>query len=178
MSAGKRRWRFRFKPLSISISPRQGVPCLGISCWPEQDEEVKSDAALSGKAARNSFQAVAEVCLETFCPAAAEKKKVDTSGRDKKASTYTHFPKQSWSCFGRSACKELETQHTDSRLFPRQGLPCPGDDDDDAGGDDDDDHDDENDANDDDDDETDDDDDDDDDADDGDGGGVGGGPFA
>ena len=80
------------------------------------------------------------------------------------------------------ACKELETQHTDSRLFPRQGLPCPGDDDDDAGGDDDDDdHDDENDANDDDDDETNDDDDDDDDADDGDGGGVRGwergGPF-
>ena len=109
-----------------------------------------------------------------FCHAATEKKKVDTSGRDKKASIYTHFPKQSWSCFGRSACKELETQHTDSRLFPRQGLPCPGDDDDDdAGGDDDDDHDDENDANDDDDDETDDDDDDDDDADDGDG--VGGG---
>jgi hypothetical protein len=111
-----------------------------------------------------------------FCHAATEKKKVDTSGRDKKASIYTHFPKQSWSCFGRRACKELETQHTDSRLFPRQGLPCPGDDDDDdAGGDDDDDdHDDENDANDDDDDETDDDDDDDDDADDGDGGGVGG----
>ena len=179
MSAGKRRWRFRFKPLSISISPRQGVPCLGISCWPEEDEEVKSDAALSGKAARNSFQAVAEVCLETFCHAAAEKKKVDTSGRDKKASIYTHFPKQSWSCFGRSACKELETLHTDSRLFPRQGFPCPGDDDDDAGGDDDDDHDEENDANDDDDDET--DDDDDDDADDGDGGGVRGwgrgGPF-
>ena len=66
VSAGKRRWRFRFKPLSISISPRQGVPCLGISCCQEQDEEVKSDAALSGKAARNSFQAVAEVCLETF----------------------------------------------------------------------------------------------------------------
>ncbi|CAL1151765.1 unnamed protein product, partial [Cladocopium goreaui] len=30
------------------------------------DEEVKSDAALSGKAARNSFQAVAEVCLEAL----------------------------------------------------------------------------------------------------------------
>ena len=116
------------------------------------------------------------------CHAATEKKKVDASGRDKKASIYTQFPR---SCFGRSACTELETQHTDSRLFPRQGFPCPGDDDDggddddDAGGDDDDDHDDENDANDDD--KTDDDDDDDDDADDGDGVGVRGwgrgGPF-
>ena len=60
---------------------------------------------MTRKSTRNSFQAVAEVCLETFATLdeATEKEKVDThncpkttasSTRDKKASIQTHFPKQ------------------------------------------------------------------------------------
>ena len=59
---------------SVRISPRQSLPCLGISCWPSQEERVRSDDGQmlqqgeddKGKSARNSFEAIAEVGLETL----------------------------------------------------------------------------------------------------------------
>ena len=69
VSARKCRWRFRVKPFGVMARfhavrfPWRGTAITGrrsqVRCCTQQKR-------MTGKAARNSFQAVAEVCLETF----------------------------------------------------------------------------------------------------------------